>query len=1030
MHRLWIAASALILAALMAILLGLRSESFVLAAAQWAVSSFTDLRLHWLNPRVDVYRGTLSADELHLIPKGTDGPALVSVVDLAVNARLGDLIAANLLHSSVHAKQLLIYVSEHDAAGEPAPMQWLQYLGWLPEELRIAQAHLITAEARTRILPLKQLRGDRLGRKLYQATADADYEGEPLEVVLDLFALTRDGGIRGANLKLALSARQTGSEVSLEGVVEGTTGGFRYDFSLDANYTDIAQFLKGFKAGGNLAGALQVQGRMIGDSRGFVLSDARFVLDNTPAYGFEAGGQLEYDMSGDSRIELVAAGELASLDYLVNWIDLDIGDLGTAHSSIKLSGSLDHPVLDQFRVHTRNAEGLTLSIAGRLDPYGAAAGTLSEKNAINIDIQGPSLASLHHWLQPPAFEPGPWRASGRVTGDRHEMALSNLVLETGTQSTLGVRATGRIGSVKKLMSTDTQAGSSEQYAIADVDLMVEAQAPDSAALAELIDREIPPQHQVTARFRLRGNKQQLALSDGSLAITGPGLQADIAPITAILTPAMDYPLTAVTADIVATLNDTSALSQYSGRPVLSLGPLRVSAKLVQKDTTLQLHNIVGSIEKEKVDIKAQGRVDDILNLSDVSLSGGIADLAGLPTANLGARFSVADPLLLQALVGMPMRPVSGKLIIKTLQGQIDTILTARIGDTQLKGVGSVAHNYQQIQSINIELDIPHFHLGDLGLPLLQTQPPAQQHTQDAASARVPDSTEADERLQKIITGLPPYPVDITISVDGISGDNTNIDSLDIHLSGSDKRYTLQRFSVVYDQALADFRGVIDLNPEPPALSVAGRAVAVPVNSLARDLGVDTNVSGALTLLGGLTTMGSTHQQLLQNLNGSLAMALEAAVIEGAAYDLLATDLLAWVYSGARKEKSTYLDCTMAKFQLTDGVATTDSLYIESSKMVTTGEAEFDLVRQQMDLTIAPLSKSRKLQVPSKVRFKGDMSKPKVVISPMAEAADASASALLLIPKLTMKLFGKDSVADYEHRPCQAQGVNQALPVAN
>jgi uncharacterized protein involved in outer membrane biogenesis len=274
-------------------------------------------------------------------------------------------------------------------------------------------------------------------------------------------------------------------------------------------------------------------------------------------------------------------------------------------------------------------------------------------------------------------------------------------------------------------------------------------------------------------------------------------------------------------------------------------------------------------------------------------------------------------------------------------------------------------------------------------------------------------------LEKLRKQAPAFPVDLAITVGQISGQYSSIDSLQVRVTGQDNRYTLEQFSAQYNQASTEIRGIIDLNPEPPALSLAGQASALPLGALLKDVGIDINVSGALTVLGGVTLMGDSSETLIENLNGSVAFALENAVIEGAAYDLLATDLLAWIYSGAVAEKSTYLDCTMAKFQLRQGVASSDSLYIESAKMLATGSAEFDLVRRRMDLRITPLSKSRLVQVPSELRIKGKMSDPKVDISPVAAAADATTAALMLIPSLTLKLFGVGTSSNKNQRPCQA-----------
>lgn len=168
--------------------------------------------------------------------------------------------------------------------------------------------------------------------------------------------------------------------------------------------------------------------------------------------------------------------------------------------------------------------------------------------------------------------------------------------------------------------------------------------------------------------------------------------------------------------------------------------------------------------------------------------------------------------------------------------------------------------------------------------------------------------------------------------------------------------------------------------------------------------------------GGITSQGSSYQRLLETLNGNLAVSLKNAVVEGAAYDILATDLLAWFYSGAALEDSTKIDCTMALFLLNDGVASTDSLYIETSKMVATGSALLNLADQSLDVRFTPRSKTRKLQVPSSIRVKGNFEKPKVTISPVAAAADAYAEILSLLPQLVRRIFGSDRRKRIE-RPC-------------
>jgi hypothetical protein len=93
-------------------------------------------------------------------------------------------------------------------------------------------------------------------------------------------------------------------------------------------------------------------------------------------------------------------------------------------------------------------------------------------------------------------------------------------------------------------------------------------------------------------------------------------------------------------------------------------------------------------------------------------------------------------------------------------------------------------------------------------------------------------------------------------------------------------------------------------------------------------------------------------------------------------------------------------------------------------MVATGKAEFNLVKQRMDVRITPLSKSRLLQVPSEIRLKGDMSDPKAEISSVSAVADATTAALMLIPDLTLKLFGINQSNPEDYRPCNASLADQ------
>lgn len=1067
MRKFWLIILALLVIAIGALLQALKSESFVLDLAYGGVKYFTDLRLELRNPRVDFYGGAFSADELHLIPRFASGPALISVLDLKARTNYRDLFSTNLVTSSLSASELMVYVSEQDEAADPSPVSWLRYLRWLPETLRIEQMHVISAAATTLVLPLKQLYGDRLGGGHYRATADVDYEGEPVHAALDLYALFQEFAVSGANLKLALQAPQTGSAVTLAGLLEADATDFHYDFTLDGDYRDLNQFARGLPKMTGLAGSMQVNATMTGDSQGFVLSDAHFKIDNKPGYEFEATGSLDYAIAGKNSLELAAHGELASLAPVANLAGIDFGDLGSVQGSASVGGTLEHPVMNWFSIATQNNAGLIVRLSGHLDLFNQARLEHSDtNNQVHIDIRGPSLSVLEHWLQPQDYDPGPWHISADLLETGNKTALENVSASVGEEDWLAVQAGGRVG---LLLEREPDEEQTVAFKMEGIDLTVTAETVDSARLGRFLDLELPDKHTANASLRLTGNPSLLLVSDGELTIESEHLNATMASLNLSLHPGEDQLSSGLNATINAKLSGTSALANYVSIEVPELGPVSLQAKLTQKESLYQLRNISVGINDENMSINTTGDIGDLASIADVTLQtalagvdtgtlmgeiiqgfqypkplgsltgsfklrrkrtswnienlalensssegrldlaveGGIKHVTELPRADLEASFGMADPDLLEILSGLRMHPVAGQIQMTAGPEQLSGKLTATVGTTGFTADGHITYTEQSIAGITLAVVTPNLSLADFGF-----QP------KDTDSSSESGQEERPLSLLDLKAKSPPYPIDVSVKIDGVTGDNTNIDSFEVHLTGKDHSYTLDQFALWYNNALAEFRGIIDLNASPPIVSLAGRGMAIPLGTLTKDLGIIVNVSGSLSLQGGLTAVGAETPELLQSLNGSLAVALEDAVIEGAAYDLLATDLLEWIYSGAMNEKSTYLDCTMAKFLISDGIATSDSLYIESSKMVASGDVEVDLVKQKLDLTLVPMSKSRKLQIPSTVRVHGKFDKLKPEISPVTAIADASAMAFLLVPNLAMKLFNINSDSGKSRRPCQ------------
>ena len=111
---------------------------------------------------------------------------------------------------------------------------------------------------------------------------------------------------------------------------------------------------------------------------------------------------------------------------------------------------------------------------------------------------------------------------------------------------------------------------------------------------------------------------------------------------------------------------------------------------------------------------------------------------------------------------------------------------------------------------------------------------------------------------------------------------------------------------------------------------------------------------------------------------------------------------------------------MARIDFQDGVGRSDSLYVETPRMLATGKGTLDFPGERLDVRLEPRSKTRAIQFPSAVRLQGPLNDPEVRVSPLQSTADLSAQTLLLLPSLALKLFGAQGL-DEELMPCDVPG---------
>ena len=1065
----WILALVLLCGLLLAAaLLALRSESTLLRAITWSVATFTDYELELVSARADLFAGTVEAQQLHLHHVESEGAALVSVLNLqGSKILLGDLLLLNLKHAVLTADSVSVYVKGNDQADDPKPITWLSYLSWLPDRANIGTVHVINHHKELMIFPLQQVRGYRGAYNNFIATATGLWEGNSIETGLELNALRDEGSFFGVGMTADLSAAHSGSQAVLTGEFTGTDSDYQYNFSLQADTTQIEDALARYpQIAKRLTGDLSIEGRLKGDSEEATLTADRIILQNLPAYGFEASGDLSRNFAeGKTHIQLNSAGQMASLRAFNEFLNLELDGLGSAQSSLRLTGTLGDPEIERFILQTRSDSGLSLNLSGSVSRRELSDGTLAPFNELMVDVSAPGLAPLRPWLGEISLDTGPWAASATITGNREALAVSRFLVTAGTPDTITF---GAEGAVNRIAIDDQEF---ELDDVTGISAAVTTETPDSQYVAELLGITLPDHHAMTLSLQLSGDGPQLQASEGALVVSASDFDASLTEMSMSLLSSQErWLMQNFKGKLAGALSDTSALSQYTTTPAVSLGPISYSADIVQANGRVSARNIQAAITGEQVTATATGEVEDLVNLSGVRIA---HDFSGVSTSAvlsaLVARFSYSQPIgtldgsfdlsgdagdlaltnieirnsdytplgftaggdiddlaslhgsftlstritdldLLYALTGFEVKQTSLSASFSSQDERTAIDVDGTVGQSTVEGSGFYASSDDGITAAELAFSSPHLRMADLGL-----QASAANRADNAPAEQLGESAESG--LDRLLTQAPRFPSRLKIDIDQLSGDATAIDSLALEMTGRDGAYTLRQLDARYATGELQLRGIIDLNQQPINLSLAGQGLSIPLNRVATDIGLESDIEGVLSFRGGLTGRGTTEESLRESLDGSLSLALEDATIAGAAYDVLATGLLEWLYSGAALADSTRLDCTMARLDFDDGVAYTDNILVESQRMIAEGEAELDLVNRNIDLVLVPRSKSRTFQIPSRVTVRGPLESPRTTVSPISAVADASAEALTLLPKIAMRLFGIKPKDGGNSHPC-------------
>ncbi len=959
------------------------SDRALFAVAGFVVETFTSYRLELEAPVLDRRAGSLRAAGVRFFQQGHDGPPLLAVQALELGRLPALLRRRDVRETTVSAASVQAYVDSTDSTADPDPADWLRQTRWLPKTLDVGVLHVITRSDDVRIVPLRNSLGHWDEAGTFTLTSTATLPRKTLQLACTLEEPAPDS----LDLAATITTPAAESEVNLRGSLAARGGDLTYRFALEGDYRRVETLLAilddeayGF------AGRLRLRGELTGDLGSADLAVSELSLDNRPDYDFSATGKLRWRGGEPVTTDLAARGTMADLGPFAALLGTDLSALGAVDAALELDGTLRRPRVRHFEFTSRSESGLALTI----QPTGEALfldEQLPTDIALRLRASGPTAAALDPWVQVPPVETGPWVVTGTVRRRGETLAVDGL--ELTVDSVLGGRLRAR-GAVDHIATAGD-----ERARFTGLDLAVEASGLSLAALAASAEASLPVSldGDLSLTATLEGEEDALAARaiDATLEAAGGSTRVKGSVARLMALEGVDLEFTTRKLDVAALGDDVLPASL---RRLLAGG--RVSGRYFLRHGT-------DDWRLENLDLALEGA-----ERVDLALTGTVQQLAGAPRAQLEARYRIKRP---DNDTGIGLPPGDGTAVLDLAASRQLVGLHALLGETDLTSIVEINRDETGITGLRAEVDTPRLHLPDLARMQAQQQLAAEESDQAGM--------EKKAKGARAFARVPAYPIDLRLDIGDITGSNTRLRNFVVRLRGADRRFTLGRFDVEYAGGAVHLRGVADFSGEEAAFSVAGEALGVPVTALAADLGYGGEIEGSLSLRGGLTSQAASRAALVGNVDGSLAGAVADGYIEGAAFDLLMTDLVSWLLLGGLLQDNTNFECGMAHFLIEDGVARSEDIYLATRHMIARGKATLDFPHNQLDVRIDPRARSRTVQIPSSVRIRGPMNDPAIIPSPIAATFDASAKLLFLVPELGMKLFGINPGQGDTGNPCAA-----------
>jgi AsmA family protein len=200
------------------------------------------------------------------------------------------------------------------------------------------------------------------------------------------------------------------------------------------------------------------------------------------------------------------------------------------------------------------------------------------------------------------------------------------------------------------------------------------------------------------------------------------------------------------------------------------------------------------------------------------------------------------------------------------------------------------------------------------------------------------------------------------------------------LSLEKEKLSLDQFLVRgWAGARVEASGSIDAAQSPPVIDLQLAARELNYGALLRQAGLAESIAGTLDVSVTIAGNGSSGHELLSTANGSFILVGKQGSFGSRRLDLWASDLVTTMLSpNWHREDVTQLNCVVARIGIDNGVASTDTLLVDTNRITIGASGTVDLQSEQINLVFAPRPKRNSLvSLANPVLVTGTLSAPAV-----------------------------------------------------